>query len=171
MTRRWKYLRPLILLLVSILLFVFSDTSLWVGSLLLTVFIFAVDVWNIDQRDSSNDTTELPDHNPGVLGRYVLDDTPSYGLFINLLGDPVFVAVKEDRLVNEREDFARFLADNTDKLESSLNAFLASNPNFADRQLSEIGLHSKVLDQGEVFWEPDGYTLLNGLEFSLGEKR
>ena len=171
MAKYRKFLRPLILLIVTILLVLLSDTSLWVGSLLLTVFLFAVDVRQIDIRDGSSDAREFPDHKVGVLGHYELDQTPSYGLFISLLGSSVFVDVKEDNLLGEREVFAKYLADNTHQLENSLSHFLAENPNFADRQISEIGLHSKVLDQGEVFWEPDGYTSLDGLVFSLDGKR
>ena len=170
MAKYRKYLRPLILLVVTVLLFFISDTSIWVGSLLLTVFYIAVDVWQFDIRDDSNDAREFPDHEVGVLGHYELDQTPSYGLFISLLGSSVFVDVKEDNLLGEREVFAKYLADNTHELENSLSHFLATNPSFADRQISEIGLHSKVLDQGEVFWEPTGYTSLDGLVFSLDGK-
>lgn len=103
----------------------------------------------------------------GTVGHYDADGDgePSLGLYIQLLGKPVFVDVKEDSLVQERTQRANFLAANCAALERSLEAFLQENPAFHERSVSTIGLHAKNLEQAEVFWDPEGYTLLMGLEF------
>lgn len=163
-----KFLRPAIILIIAVLLFIFSDTSLWIAGLLLALFYVGVDVFNIDKSDASaaNEVEEYPAHEPGVLGHYEIDSTPFYGLFLSLRGKPVFVDIREDKLIDKREDFARFLATNTDNLESNLNRFIQAHPDYSSRRVDSIGLHAKTLDQGEVFWHPRGYTRLKGLEFS-----
>lgn len=150
------------------LLFVFTDTSLWIAGLLLALFYFAVDVFNIDKSGSSVsiEAEDYPAHETGVLGHYEIDSTRSYGLFMPLGGRPVFVDIREDKLIDKRKEFARFLARNADKLESNLNGFLQTHPEYSSRQIASIGLHAKMLDQGEVFWYPEGYTRLKGLDFS-----
>ena len=162
-----KLLRPVIILVIAVLLFFFSDTSLWIAGLLLALFYFGVDVFNIDKSDSSVSTyAELyPAHETGVLGRYEIDSTQSYGLFVSLGGKPVFVDIREDKLIDKRKEFARYLSDNANELEKNLNEFIAEHPEYSSRQIASIGLHSKVLDQGEVFWEPKGYTGLKGMVF------
>jgi len=102
----------------------------------------------------------------GVLGDYVVDDTPCFGLFIRLKNWPVFVDVKQDRLENARRERAQFLCQHEAQLNSQLDLFLKSNPTFAARSIAYIGLHSKNIEQGEVFWDPEGYTLLKGMTFS-----
>ena len=156
------------ILIIAVLLFVYSDTLLWIGGLLLALFYFGVDVFNIDKSDSSfaEEAEEYPAHKPGVLGHYEIDSTESYGLFLSLGGKPVFVDIREDKLIEKRKEFARFLANNANNLESSLNEFIQTHPDFSSRQIASIGLHAKTLDQGEVFWYPEGYTRLKGLEFS-----
>jgi hypothetical protein len=52
------------------------------------------------------------------------------------------------------------------QLNLQLDLFLKANPEFAARSIAYIGLHSKNIEQGEVFWDPDGYTLLKGTTFS-----
>ena len=162
-----KYLRPAIIFVIAILLFFFIDTLLWFGALLLALFYFAVDVFNIDKSDSSvsAEPVEYPVHETGVLGHYEIDSTQSYGLFVSLGGAPVFVDIREDKLVDKRAEFAFFLAKNTDDLERNLHGFIQAHPEYSTRQIASIGLHAKTLDQGEVFWHPNGYTGLKGLEF------
>lgn len=163
-----KFLRPAIILIIAVLLFNFSDTSLWLLGLLLALFYFGIDVLDIHKSDSSASTyTELyPAHEIGVLGHYEIDSTQVYGLFVSLGGKPVFVDIREDNLIEKRKEFARFLTHNTDTLETSLNEFTQAHPDYSSRQIATIGLHAKTLDQGEVLWDPEGYTRLKGLEFS-----
>ena len=163
-----KFFRPAIILIIAVLLFVFSDTTLWIAGLLLALFYVGVDLFNIDKSDASvaSEVEEYPAHEPGVLGHYEIDSTRFYGLFLSLRGKPVFIDIREDKLIDKREEFARFLATNTDSLENNLNRFIQAHPDYSSRQVDSIGLHAKTLDQGEVFWHPKGYTSLKGLEFS-----
>lgn len=84
---------------------------------------------------------------------------------MQLLGWTVFIGVKEDKFMEERKSYALYLWENRHALEESLTQFVVNNPKFRNRTVGIIGLHSKSLDQGEVFWDPDGYTLLKGLVF------
>ena len=158
----------MIILTIAVLLYIFTDTLLWIAGLLLALFYFGVDVFNIDKSDASiaNEVQEYPAHEPSAFGHYEIDSTPSYGLFVSLLGKPVFVDIREDKLIDKRKEFARFLANNADNLESNLNEFIQAHPDYSSKQIESIGLHAKTLDQGEVFWHPKGYTRLKGLEFS-----
>jgi hypothetical protein len=101
----------------------------------------------------------------GILDRYVVDSTESLGLYIQLNEHRVFVDLREDKLIELRKARALQLYENQQILGKSLNAFIAANPDFRDRQVAYIGLHSKNMEQGEVFWDPTGYTLLKGFEF------
>lgn len=163
-----KFLRPVIILVIAVLLYFFTDTSLWIAGLLLALFYYAVDVHNIDKSDSPASTAsyEYPAHERGVLRHYEIDSTQFYGLFMSLVGKPVSVDIREDKLIDERKEFAQFLANNTDNLETSLSKFIQEHPDFSSRQITSIGLYAKTLDQGEVSWIPEGYTRLKGLEFS-----
>ena len=106
-----------------------------------------------------------PDHEIGVLGHYEIDSTRCYGLFLSLRGNPVFVDIREDKMIERRIEFAGHLANSTDSLETSLDKFVHANPDFSSKQVATIGLHAETVDQGEVFWDPKGYTTLKGLEF------
>lgn len=105
-------------------------------------------------------------HQPyGQLGQYDLDGDRLYGLFIRLSSRPVFVDIREDQWLEQRKEKATFLHQNTIELERSLESFLSSHPEFRARTMNSIGLHSKDLDRGEVFWDPTGTCLLKGLQF------
>ena len=103
----------------------------------------------------------------GTIGLYDVDGDGEklYGLYIRLLGEPVFIDIREDTFAQERAQRARALFEKSEDLELNLKAFLESNPAFKKKRLNSIGLHSQDLEQGEVFWDPEGYTLLKGLEF------
>ena len=101
----------------------------------------------------------------GVLGEYIVDSTKCFGLFIQLGSCNAFVDIKEDKLLEQRKAKALELHENQQLLSEKLIAFLASNPEFSSRRIAYICLHSKNLEQGEVFWDPNGYTLLKGFEF------
>lgn len=162
-----KWLPSLVLLAISLWFFLYTDILFWVPCLLLALFFFAVNVLNVDKSDSTGAsiTEDILSHKLGVLDHYILDSDKCYGLFVSLNGKHVFLDIREDKLVDKRKDFARYLLDNANELEKNLNRFIESHPKFSSRQIVTIGLHSKVLDQGEVFWEPDGYTGLKGLVF------
>jgi len=107
----------------------------------------------------------------GMLGNYVPDSNDSddecYGLYLHLGKLSVFVDIREDKYLEQRKLKALQLFENCKLLQMSLDNFLLLNPVFKSRTLVYIGLHSKNLDQGEVFWEPTGYTLLKGTSFVL----
>ena len=161
-------LRTSVLLAVAALLLFYTDTALWIPCLLFALFVFAVDVLHIDKSDASQGdlVEQFPPHEFGVLDDYDIDSTRMYGLFVSLCGKSIFIDIKQDRQIEKRKAFARFLFDNADQLDESLGRFIDAHAEFSSRHVVYIGLHSKVLDQGEVFWEPEGYTTLQGLEFS-----
>ena len=117
------------------------------------------------------ESTTVASYVPGVLGNYAPDPAdPSdecYGLYLVLSGRPVFVDIREDKYLEERKRKALELFTNSKDLEISLVQFVRENPEFVPRSVTYIGLLSKNLDQGEVFWDPTGYTLLQGLTFVL----
>jgi hypothetical protein len=51
------------------------------------------------------------------------------------------------------------------ELEKDLKRFLDDNPAYRGKRLTYIGLHSTTVNQGEIFWEPDGHTILKNLTF------
>lgn len=105
----------------------------------------------------------------GKLGKYAVDGDSrdlSYGLFMLLQGHRVFVDIKEDGLIEERKQRAIQLCEGREKLEASLVRFIERNAEYRNRKLASLGLHSNDLQQAEVFWDPEGYTLLRGFEFS-----
>jgi hypothetical protein len=99
------------------------------------------------------------------LGRHTVDGEACVGLFLELGKERVFVDLREDELLEPRKAQALALAGNVGALEASLVRFLARNPEFKQRRMSYIGLHSPNIQQGEVFWEPTGYTILREFEF------
>lgn len=101
----------------------------------------------------------------GVLGRYEVDGDECFGVYIRVNDQTVFVDIKEDKQVESRKARAQDLFSAQAQLGVALSAFLEANPAFRNRQIAYIGLHSKDLQQGEVFWDPEGYTLLKGLSF------
>ena len=107
----------------------------------------------------------------GVLGVYAPDPAdPSdecYGLYLLIGGQTVFVDIREDKHLEQRKLKALDLFAHSKELEASLRKFVRDNPTFGSRSVGYIGLHSKNLEQGEVFWDPTGYTVLRGLTFAL----
>jgi hypothetical protein len=101
----------------------------------------------------------------GILDSYVVDSTKSFGLFIQLNGHTVFVDLREDKHLELRKARALQIFENQQRLGKSLIAFIEGNPEYRDRHVAYIGLHAKNMEQGEVFWDPEGYTLLRGFEF------
>jgi len=79
--------------------------------------------------------------------------------------EPVFIDIREDRFVEERKARAEYLFQHQSELNDNLARFLSEYPDYRSRTLTYIGLHSRNLEQGELFWSPAGYTLLRGLNF------
>jgi hypothetical protein len=107
----------------------------------------------------------------GVLDVYAPDRAdPSYecyGLYLSIGAQPVFVDIRQDMRLEQRKLKAMDLFVHSKELEASFERFIADNPAFSTRSVRYIGLHSKNLEQGEVFWDPTGYTLLKDLTFVL----
>lgn len=145
----------------------YSNSLLWLGALLLGIFFLAIDVFQIDSKGARalDMKQELRGAALGVLGRYRIDASAAYGLFIELLGWTVFVDIREDSLKAAREEHARFLFAHRLQLEESLKSFLASNPAYRERSPTYIGVHSDNIERCEVFWEPEGHTGLDGTKF------
>ncbi|QWT21168.1 hypothetical protein KPL74_03930 [Bacillus sp. NP157] len=104
----------------------------------------------------------------GRLGMYAVDGDreQALGMYIRLGGRAVFIDIAQDGLLDGRIAYAHRLYAATDVLEAGLGAFVQANREFAGRRVGTIGLHSrKDAEQGEVFWDPDGYTLLKGTTF------
>jgi hypothetical protein len=164
---RWrKALRGSLLVALAAIVFFKTTTLLWAPLLLLALFFYAVDIFSIDKRKSAPGAQVF--EKPiayGRVGEYVVDSTPSFGLFIELQKEPVFIAIKRDRFVEERKARAEYLFQHQSELNDNLSGFLNENPSYRSKRLTYIGLHSNSLEQGELFWSPDGYTILRGLNF------
>ena len=163
------FLKPALFLVLSVIFAIFTKTLLWVPSLILAIFFAATDILRVDQRTSValDMKKERGTHELGVLGEYVVDSTSSYGLFLMLLNAPVFVDIRRDEQLEDRKMQALFLFKHSDSLETNLRVFLDRNPEYISKQMTYIGLHTKEIDQAEIFWEPEGHTRLLGLKFVL----
>lgn len=102
----------------------------------------------------------------GILDNYDVDGDVCYGLFIRISDADVFVDIKKDGLLEERKTHAIYLYKNQNNLEISYRSFLEKNKKYIGRKINSIGLHSKNIKQGEVFWDSEGYTLLQDLIFT-----
>ena len=119
-------------------------------------------------RSNQMKITNEPKINFGVLGDHHVDgeaDGTEFGLYISLNGKATFIDLKIDSFLEQRKKHANFLFVNQRVIEANLNDFMKRNANFSQRVVNSIGLHSKNLTQGEVFWDPDGYTILQELQF------
>jgi hypothetical protein len=165
MKRYRRFFRPVLFFSIFLLL-AWKKITLWVGFLILSIFYFAVDVYSADKRKAQNESTAEEYSGPlGILGHHVIDATESYGLFIKLLNSPVFVDIRRDEFLEQREQRASYLFKHQKELENNLTDFMTYNPEFKGKKISYIGLHSDIIDQGEVFWSPEGYTLISGISF------
>lgn len=160
-------IRPTIFLLAALCVGVFFDWLLCIPLLLFAVFFMGVDVFNIGLATPNDFDMDVEFHRnqEGVLGEYILDMTKLYGMFIKLSDISTFMDIKKDKYFEKRKEYARFLFEHKVELEISLNKFLDRNPEFKSKKITGIGLFSKDLNQGEVFWDPGGYTIFRGLEF------
>jgi hypothetical protein len=164
---RWrKAVRGSLLLALAAIVLFKTTTLLWAPLLLAALFFYAVDIFSIDKRKSAPGAQVF--EKPiayGRVGEYVVDSTPLFGLFIELQKEPVFIAIKKDRFVEERKARAEYLLQHQSELNDNLSQFLSENPDYRSKRLTYIGLHSDSLEQGELFWSPTGYTILRRLDF------
>lgn len=105
-----------------------------------------------------------------MLGNYQVDGDDSYGLFMEVDGNIVFLDIREDKHLDKRKKQALWLFENSKTLDESYREYLSRNPEYKDKWLSYIGLHSDILERGEVFWEPAGYSVLKGLDILMDDR-
>lgn len=164
--KKWRRLwRSGFFLALCLLFLIKTTTLLWMPSLMLAIFFFAVDVLGLGRNEPRGPLLKDFSGPYGALGDYVVDATESYGLFIKLGDATVFVDIRKDGKLDQRQRQARFLYENQQALASSLAAFVTGHPEYKPKTITYIGLHSSDLEQGEVFWDPDGYTVLRGAQF------
>lgn len=104
----------------------------------------------------------------GTLGMHFIDgedEEPAYGLYVLILGNHVFVDIKQDEYLAERCERAKEIFEATRLLEQSLVGFLERNPGYRSKVPAILALHAPDIDRIEVFWEPNGVTTLHGYEF------
>lgn len=165
--RKRRFTGPAISFAVSILIFFLSNSLAWLPFVMLSVFLVSIEVFHAD-RSISSDANSIPSSpipEIGALGDYTVGGAKSYGLFLVLNDHPVFVDIRKDRFIDDREKFALMLFENKKVLEDRLRKFVMAFPEYRTRRLAYVGLHSKKLNEGELFWEPDGYSKLRELEF------
>jgi hypothetical protein len=149
-------------------IFLNSDTLLWWPFLILAAFFFAKDVIRAGVRKQAKPSAWTDFSGPyGVLGEYHVDGDDCYGLYISLLGRNVFVDIRKDELLKQREQYAVEIFNHQKILEQELEKFISASPAYESRFILYVGLHSAEPGRGEVFWEPSGYTLLKGYAFVL----
>lgn len=149
--------------LLSVFFFFYTNTQLWVLFLALSVFYGFIDFVKVKKELG----TTLDNYNgaKGILDYYDVDGEKCYGLYFDLAGESVFIDIKQDKLIEERKARALYIFENSRELDESLAHFLDSNVQYRSKKINSIGLHSDEISRGEVFWEPDGYTLLLGSKF------
>ena len=160
-------LRPIaysFLCFIAFVVFVVMWIPLWVLFLFLTIFFLVRAFAGGAIVAAKGESIKAI----GVMGWYPVDGADEdllYGLYIELGGYAVFVDVKCDDLKDQRMSYAKYLYESRDEAEGSLQEFLKRNVEFSGRNIEIIGLHSRDPRQGEVFWQPEGYTLIKGLNF------
>ncbi|WP_155520946.1 hypothetical protein [Ralstonia solanacearum] len=164
---KWRRpFRAIVFFVIVVFFLIGTHTLLWAPFLILSALFFSIDVLGFGRNKGEGRIgLEKPSGTYGVLGDYVVDATESYGLFIELLSDAVFVDVKQDDLIEQRKQQALFLFKSQKILEGELCNFIKENPEYKTRKILYIGLHSREQGRGEVFWDPNGYTLLRGTNF------
>jgi hypothetical protein len=105
-------------------------------------------------------------HSAGLLGEYTIDLTGTgYGLFLKLIGMPIFVKIKIDESFEQRKRHALFLFENRGVLEDNLREFLDKNHSYRDKKIEYICLFSEKIDQCDVYWRSNEHTRLVRLHF------
>lgn len=159
-----KYLRCIVFLICALVVAIYFKHQVAIAFFCLAAFFYAIDVHKAGKR---KEESCYSNSGPiGVLGTYIVDDTESFGMFIELAGKTVFISLREDNLLEQRKKQANYLFNNVPQLEESLREYFLSNPKFVNRKISYIGLHDKHVELGAIFWEPEGHTTLNGTNFT-----
>jgi hypothetical protein len=134
----WRtFLKPVLFLALSIaMVFVMEETLAWLGFAIVSAFFVMTDIFRVGQNEINNFSMEIEYtlHPAGLLGEYVLDSTESYGLFMKLIDMPIFVDIRTDKFIEQRERHALFLFENRGVLEDNLREFLDKNPDYRDKK-------------------------------------
>jgi hypothetical protein len=125
---------------VCVLLFVVSlyfSIPIWFLFLVLAIYFAYRRFIETGPTRSSKGSSFVPNAF-GVIGTYDVDgdrNDPSYGMYIELQGHPVFIDIREDEHLEKRRARALALNESKTALESSLANFISSNPEYARRGL------------------------------------
>ncbi|WP_275760525.1 hypothetical protein [Ralstonia pseudosolanacearum] len=166
MNKLRRFFRAIVFFVIGVFFLIGTHTLLWAPFLILSALFFSIDALGVGRnKDEGRIGLDNPSGPYGVLGNYVVDATESYGLFIELLNGTVFIDIKKDDLIEQRKQQALYLFKNQKILDRYLVDFIKENPEYKERKILYIGLHSREQGRGEVFWDPNGYTLLRGTNF------
>lgn len=167
-----KNITYIVINLFLFLFFLWKAVPVWFLFLLFTIYYF----YKLIKRDSVAKPMKNIDatQSYGVLDSYAVDgdeNDKNFGLYVELLKQPIFVDIKKDQHLDKRKKIALHLFSNNLILGKNLEIFIENNPTFKGRNINSIGLHSNDMDRAEVFWEPNGYTLLSldKLEFVVSK--
>lgn len=140
----------------------FAGYRIWLLFSMLSFFYF---LSSFSSEINSRRPHEVNDF--GRLGDFNVDDELCYGMYISLNSGPIFIDIRKDDFLRQRENYAQHLYKNSYDLEKNLKKFIAMNPEFSSRSINSLGLHSLEMPekQAEVFWDPEGYSQIRGLEF------
>ncbi|XQA74435.1 hypothetical protein ACM9XA_02520 [Xanthomonas sacchari] len=141
---------------------IFAGYRIWLLFSALSFFYF---LSSFSPEVTSRISSEVNDF--GRLGDYNVDDELCYGMYIRLNSNPIFIDIRRGDFLRQRENYAKYLYENSGNLERNLNKFIAINPDFSSRCINSLGLHSLEMPekQAEVFWDPEGYSQIRDLEF------
>jgi len=156
------------LVVCAILAYIYMGQITWVPFILLAVFIFVREFFLIKRRvnDSSSASKVHVEAPPvGVLGHYKVDNEIAYGLFMLLEDKNIFIDIREDPLIIQREEVARSLFENSNILEQNLAEFRSRNNLFKTDSIESFGVHSIDLNIVEVFWSSERYTTMKDFKF------
>lgn len=135
----------------------------WIPFVLLAGFIFWRDFFSTDDKIALQNTNASVKF--GILDEYVVDDEKVYGLYVALHGASVFVDIRRDSLVIEREKLALELFEKQSILENEVTKFLLKHDKFKNDRINSFGIHSDDLNRVEVFWDSGEYTILRNMVF------
>lgn len=157
------WVKILLLLLASAFFYSYVGVIAWIPFLLFAGFLFVRDFFLLP---GSENVSSVSVGTPlGVLGRYVVDEDDSYGLFIELCGRRVFVDLREDEHKARREMLALDLFANQELLSRSLTRYIGNSKTPPEDYVDSLGIHSNEEGRVEVFWQSGKYTLLKDMEF------
>lgn len=103
----------------------FADYRIWLLFSALSFFCF---LSSFSPEINSRKSAEVNDF--GRLGHFSVDDELCYGMYICLNSNPIFIDIRRDDFLRQRENYAKYLYENSGNLEGNLNKFIAINPDF-----------------------------------------